>query len=75
MSGQIVPKRFGLKYSPKPAIALEYQKPDSGMYLFDLFTRCVLIHETREILSSIGLDCTNNTYVTPCGNTPRASSL
>ncbi len=30
MSGQIVPKRFGLKYSPKPAIALEYQKPDSG---------------------------------------------
>lgn len=31
MSGQIVPKRFGLKYSPKPAIALEYQKPDSGV--------------------------------------------
>lgn len=30
MGGQIVPKRFGLKYSPKPAIALEYQKPDSG---------------------------------------------
>lgn len=30
MSGQVVPKRFGLKYSPKPAIALEYQKPDSG---------------------------------------------
>lgn len=27
----IVPKRFGLKYSPKPAIALEYQKPDSGV--------------------------------------------
>lgn len=26
----IVPKRFGLKYSPKPALALEYQKPDSG---------------------------------------------
>lgn len=31
MSGQIVPKRFGLKYAPKPAIALEYQKPDSGV--------------------------------------------
>lgn len=31
MNGQIVPKRFGLKYSPKPAIALEYQKPDSGV--------------------------------------------
>lgn len=30
MSGHIVPKRFGLKYSPKPAIALEYQKPDAG---------------------------------------------
>lgn len=30
MSGQIVPKRFGLKYSPKPAIALEYQEPDAG---------------------------------------------
>lgn len=30
MSEQIVPKRFGLKYSPKPAIALEYEKANSG---------------------------------------------
>lgn len=32
MSEQILPKRFGLKYSPRPMIALEYQRsaPDSG---------------------------------------------
>eukprot|EP00752_Nemacystus_decipiens_P007388 g6607.t1 len=37
MSGQIVPKRFGLKYSPKPAIALEYQKPDSDLAILEVF--------------------------------------
>ncbi|CBJ31556.1 hypothetical protein Esi_0263_0039 [Ectocarpus siliculosus] len=36
MSGQIVPKRFGLKYSPKPAIALEYQKPDAGIAIVEV---------------------------------------
>ncbi|CAN0105000.1 unnamed protein product, partial [Ectocarpus sp. 12 AP-2014] len=36
MTGQIVPKRFGLKYSPKPAIALEYQKPDSGIAIVEV---------------------------------------
>ncbi|CAM9737552.1 unnamed protein product [Ectocarpus fasciculatus] len=36
MSGHIVPKRFGLKYSPKPAIALEYQKPDAGIAIVEV---------------------------------------
>ncbi|CAM9333707.1 unnamed protein product [Ectocarpus sp. 13 AM-2016] len=36
MTGQVVPKRFGLKYSPKPAIALEYQKPDGGIAIVEV---------------------------------------
>ncbi|CAM9945113.1 unnamed protein product [Ectocarpus sp. 4 AP-2014] len=36
MTGEIVPKRFGLKYSPKPAIALEYQKPDAGIAILEV---------------------------------------